>query len=288
MVFRLTIFGVLIFALAAVLVFAYSLMNESKVSSQQQNTAPPPPTEQILVASGPLQGGTLLQPAGIASASVLVKTAPQGVIIDTPDNRATLTGSMLRVPLAAQQPILDTAVIHPGDHGFLAAVLSPGMRAVTISVDAVTGADGLIWPGDDVDVLLTQTIPGAPDSKSIAVEQVLSNVRVIATGAELIKDPNAGADGGQSAKTVTLEVTPDQAARCIVAGTLGKLSLILHSAQGVDNAAKAAPKNTAAPSVPLTVWSGDVSPALTNAVPQNSQMTTVNVLTPNGSGEFKF
>jgi pilus assembly protein CpaB len=288
MVFRLSIFGVLIFALAAVLVFAYSLMNQSKVASHQQNAAPPPPTEQILVASGPLQGGTLLQPSGIASTTMLVSAAPQDAIIDTPENRAALTGSMLRAPLAAQQPILNTGVIHPGDHGFLAAVLSPGMRAVTISVDAVTGADGLIWPGDEVDVLLTQTIPGAPDSKNIAVEQVLSNVRVIATGAELIKDPNAGANGGQSAQTVTLEVTPDQAARCIVAGTLGKLSLILHSAQGVNNKADNAQNNKQPPGAPLTVWSGDVSPALTNAVPQDSKMTTVNVLTPGGSGEFKF
>jgi pilus assembly protein CpaB len=161
------------------------------------------------------------------------------------------------------------------------------MRAVTVSVDNVTGADGLIWPGDDVDVLLTQTIAGAPNSKSIAVEPVLADVRVIATGSELIKDPNAGANGGQSAQTVTLEVTEDEAARCIVAGTLGRLSLIVHSAQGVKDNHTGQPDEPQGPPPP-PVWAGDVSPALTNAMPDSTQMSTVNVVTPSGSGEFKF
>ena len=51
--------------------------------------------------------------------------------------------------------------MRPGDHGFLAAVLAAGMRAVTVGVDATTGAAGLIWPGDRVDLILTQTIQAA-------------------------------------------------------------------------------------------------------------------------------
>ena len=154
----------------------------------------------------------------------------------------------MRVPLGSGAPIMDNEVIHPGDHGFLAAVLSPGMRAVTMAVDKVTGANGLIWPGDNVDVLLTQNIGGAPQNKSMAAEVVLSDIRVIATGATLVKDASGGPGGG-SLGTVTLEVTPDEASRCLVASNLGRLSLIVHSAQGMQKAVTSRPP-------PAPVFSG--------------------------------
>ncbi len=251
MVFRLGIFGVLIVALIAVMVFAYSLLNQSKPNDQQAAQAPQ--IEQVLVAAQPLPAGSLLQPAQIGAATIPLNGAPTDVLVDTPQNRAGLTGSMVRTELAPGAPILNSEVIHPGDHGFLAAVLAPGMRAVTVSVDNVTGANGLIWPGDNVDVLLTQSIGGAPDAKSIAAEVVLSNVRVIASGAQVIKDASAGASGGPPVQTVTLEVTPDQASRCLVATSLGKLSLIVHSAETNPNGTEQA---SAPPQQP--VWAGDV------------------------------
>ena len=52
-------------------------------------------------------------------------------------------------------------VLRPRDRGFLAAVLAPGTRAVSIAVDPVSGVGGLIWPGDRVDVILTQEIPAS-------------------------------------------------------------------------------------------------------------------------------
>ena len=281
MVFRLGIFGVLIVALIAVMVFAYSLLNQSKPNDQQAAQAPQ--IEQVLVAAQPLPAGSLLQPAQIGAATIPLNGAPTDVLVDTPQNRAGLTGSMVRTELAPGAPILNSEVIHPGDHGFLAAVLAPGMRAVTVSVDNVTGANGLIWPGDNVDVLLTQSIGGAPDAKSIAAEVVLSNVRVIASGAQVIKDASAGASGGPPVQTVTLEVTPDQASRCLVATNLGKLSLIVHSAETNPNGTQQA---SAPPQQP--VWAGDVSPALANAHPEVPEVSTVNVISSDATGEFKF
>jgi pilus assembly protein CpaB len=269
MVFRLGIFGVLIVALIAVSIFGLSILNQSK----QQAQVAAPVTQSVLVASTLLQGGALLQPGDIAAAPVLSSAVPVGATVDSPENRSLLVGSMVRSPITAGAPILDSAVIHPGDHGFLAAVLAPGMRAVTVGVDAISGADGLIWPGDNVDVLLTQMISGAPTDKSIASEVVLSGVRVIATGSELIKStggPNAAAP--PAATTVTLEVTPDEAARCLVATNLGKLSLIVHSAQ---TQVGALPPSDQAQQTPI--WAGDVSPALANQHPASPQVSTVHV-----------
>ncbi|MDE1905534.1 MAG: Flp pilus assembly protein CpaB [Rhodospirillales bacterium] len=277
MVFRLGIFAVLIAALVAVVIFGYSILNQG----HKAPVAVAPVTEQVLVAALPLSGGSLIQPNNISSTTIAISTAPTDAITDTPQNRSSLTGAMVKTPLAQGAMITSDGVIHPGDHGFLAAVLEPGMRAVTVAVDNVTGADGLIWPGDRVDILLTQTIVGAPDSKSIAAEVVLSDVRVIATGSELIKDSSNsnGNSNQQPASTVTLEVTQEQAARCLVAVNLGKLSLIVHSAQSSKVSANP-------PSLP--VYAGQVSPALSAAEPTQQPVTTVNVISAGDSGEFKF
>jgi pilus assembly protein CpaB len=267
MVFRLGIFLVLIVALIVVSVFGLSILNHSK-----RQAAAPPPTAQILVATVTLQGGSLLQPSDMTDATVLANAVPVGASTDTPDHRAALVGAMVRTSITGGAPILNSAVIHPGDHGFLAAVLAPGMRAVTVGVDAISGANGLIWPGDYVDVLLTQSIPGAPGAKSIAAEMVLSDVRVIATGQEVVKAATSGPTPQPPAQTVTLEVTPDQAARCLVASDLGKLSLIVHSA---ETQVGALPAQDLPPSQP--VWAGQVSPALANMQPTSPQISTVHV-----------
>jgi pilus assembly protein CpaB len=184
---------------------------------------------------------------------------------------------------------LSNAVIRPGDHGFLAAVLLPGMRAVTVGVDAVSGAAGLIWPGDHVDVVLTQTLDDAsvPLGQRIAAELVLANVRVIATGQQLVQGtmPGAGTDKQQpppEATTVTLEVTPDQAERCEVATHLGPLSLVVHSSESAPQAALTA-------ALPPPVWADEVSPALSNVHSGPGIVSTVHVFNGATDGEdYKF
>jgi pilus assembly protein CpaB len=280
MIFRLGIFGVLIAALIGVMVFAYSILNQPKhvvqanaPVAQVAAPPPPPPSVQILTAAVALPGGALIQPGNVGSTSVLTSAQTSGELVDTAQNRSSLVGAMLRVPLTPGAPILDNQVIHPGDHGFLAAVLPPGMRAITIAVDNLTGQSGMIWPGDNVDLLMTQTLTGAPDAKSMTAAVVLSDIRVIATGSTLVKDASTGAGGG-SVGTVTLEVTPEQASRCVIAANLGKLTLIVHSAQGTPKDDKNTPP-------PAPVYTGDVS--------QDPQaLTTVNVITAGGSKGFKF
>ncbi len=282
MVFRLGLFLVLIVALIAVSIFGISVLNKS--SHRQQ--AAVPATVQILVANDLLQAGSLLQPGDLAAGVVTVNAQPAGATLDTPANRSELIGSMIRSPISPGAPILFNAIIHPGDHGFLAAVLAPGMRAVTVGVDAVSGAAGLIWPGDHVDVLLTQTIddPTVPLGQRIAAELVLVNVRVIATGQQLVQGSVASADPSKApppATTVTLEVTPDQAERCEVATHLGPLSLVVHSAEF------SSPQTTAA--LPAPVWADEVSPALSNIHPTPGVVSTVHVFNGNaGDEDFKF
>jgi pilus assembly protein CpaB len=217
----------------------------------------------ILVAAEPLRAGSLLQPSDMSGAPFMQADIPVGATIDTPANRTALIGAMIRQSLATGSPILPTAVIRPGDHGFLAAALQPGMRAVSVGVDAITGTAGLIWPGDRVDLLLTQTLndPNLPVGRRVAAETVLSDVRVIAIDQRLVQGGDASAHNESLARTVTLEVSAEAAESVAVAAHLGPLSLVVRSAER--------PRGIAA-EPPPPVWGSQVSPALAqSAAPAN-------------------
>ena len=216
---------------------------------------PPPPIHHIiLVASAPLRAGTLIKAEDLAAQDL--PEAPLGAQEDSTAARAGMTGAMLRRSLSRGDAVLAPDVMRPGDHGFLAAVLGPDMRASTVAVDNVSGSAGLIWPGDRVDLILTQSLddPALPPSRRVAAETVLANVRVIAIDQLLARGVAPAGDVG-AGRTVTLEVTPEQAARIAVATRLGRLSLAVRSADESGKMASTAAANT-------TTWGGDVSPAL--------------------------
>jgi len=137
------------------------------------------------------------------------------------------------------------------------------MRAVSVGVDAITGTADLIWPGDRVDLILTQAIGDAtlPIGRRIAAETVLSDVRVIAIDQQLMQ--GVAPDGSEGkARTVTMEVTSAQAERVSVATRIGRLSLAVRSA---DRTLPATPVPA-----PKTTWASDVSPALGTNVAQGA------------------
>jgi pilus assembly protein CpaB len=241
----------------------------------------PPTTKTVLAAARPVHAGALLKPEDLASKSVPVTDpAADDSSPDTADARRGLVGAMVRRTLSPGDIVRNADVMRPGDHGFLAAVLGPGMRAVTIAVDNTTGSAGLIWPGDQVDLILTQTIGEAnlPIGHRVAAETVLTDVRVIAIDQQLMQ----GADTAPGqAKTVTLEVTEEQAERVSVATRLGRLSLSVRAAE--KSQASAGPKNGT-----NTTWAVDVSPAL-GASPPPTVDNIIRVFQGGGDvKEFKY
>jgi pilus assembly protein CpaB len=239
---------------------------------------PPPVTKLILTAARPVHAGVLLKPEDLASKAVpLTDPSADDSDPDTADARRGLVGAMVRRSLSAGDVVRNGDVMRPGDHGFLAAVLEPGMRAVTIAVDNTTGLAGLIWPGDQVDLILTQTIGEAslPIGHRVAAETVLSDARVIAIDQQIMQGAVAAPDN--QAKTVTLEVTEDQAERVSVATRLGRLSLSVRSVESSQHARQPS-------SVTNTTWAVDVSPALgATAPPVENNVIRVY----QGGGEIK-
>ncbi len=148
-----------------------------------------------------------------------------------------LVGTVVRNSITAGQPITRGSLVKPGDRGFLAAALGPGMRAVTVPVSALTGVAGFVFPGDRVDLVLTQNIagPGGPPLK--VSETIMRNLRVLATDQRSTNVADAeGNTVVRKYKLVTLEATPRISEKITVAQSIGTISLSLRSL--ADNAAE--------------------------------------------------
>jgi len=133
-------------------------------------------------------------------------------------------------PQKIGQPLTQGALVKPGDRGFLAAALAPGMRAVTVPVSAQTSVAGFVFPGDRIDLVLTQSVPGGGDGEPLKVsETILRNLRVLATDQRMDAMGPDGKPVVQTYSNVTIEVTPKIAEKIAVAQTVGSLSLSLRS-----------------------------------------------------------
>jgi pilus assembly protein CpaB len=229
---RLSIIIVMVLATVALGLIAYNMNLPKPIVQVTENTpAPTPLTVGYFVATRPLPRGTLAREEDFAVRSVPPDSVPSGAIIDTPDARIGLRGSLVRKFLDAGSPVTSQDILRPRDRGFLASVLAPDSRAISIKVDAESGVSGLIWPGDYVDVVLTQLIHKADPAHGTLSETVLHNVRIVAIDQEIVQGGSANnATAGKVAKTVSLEVAPEQVKRITVAGELGKLSLAVRAA----------------------------------------------------------
>lgn len=150
----------------------------------------------------------------------------------------SLIGTVVRNEVTAGQPITQGALVRPGDRGFLAAALGPGMRAVTVPVSAQSGVAGFVFPGDRIDLVLTQEVSGGGEGPPLhASETIVRNLRVLATDQRTTNETNEeGERRVIVSNTVTVEATPRIAEKIAVAQTIGQLSLSLRSI--ADNTAE--------------------------------------------------
>ena len=103
-------------------------------------------------------------------------------------------------------------------------------------MNAATGVAGFVFPGDHVDLVLTQSVSGGGDGAALKVsETIVRNVRVLATDQRFTDKDEDGKTLIKTFSNVTLEVTPRIAEKIAVADSLGKLSLSLRSI--ADNSA---------------------------------------------------
>jgi pilus assembly protein CpaB len=224
----------LIGALVIAGVTAMMAKNMFSGASAPQAVARPvvPAGPEVLVATRHLPVGTIIDaesfryqiwPQGLVQPAYFIR-GQRGI------NPQDLVGTVVRSDITAGQPVTQGALVRPGERGFLAAALGPGMRAVTVGVSPTSGVAGFVFPGDRVDIVLTHEVAGGGDGDPLRVsETILRNVRVLATDQRISARDAEGNQVAQSVSTVTLETTPAMAERIAVAQTIGQLSLSLRS-----------------------------------------------------------
>jgi len=192
---------------------------------------------EVLVAAENLQPGQKLEVAKLRWESWPTKAVDGSFI--THDAVASIEdavkNTVVRAPILANQPVTTNAIVHADAAGFMAAMLQPGMRAVSISISVDSGAGGFILPNDRVDLLMTQKSTESPPR--VRTLTILTAVRVLAVDQVYKEEKDQKT---VLAKSATLELTPAQAELVTKAVALGQLSLALRPLASADDAALAA------------------------------------------------
>src|SRR5512132_1291850 len=189
--------------LTALLVNGWLAGQKLVVQVQAPAVAAPPPPPEILVAKKALPAGTFVKPDELEWRPWPQEGLTEAYLVKGKAGEKDLAGAVVRTQLYAGEPITTARVVHPGEQGFLAAVLDPGKRAVAVPVDDTSVVAGFVFPCDFVDVILTvkRTVSdeGSEGNETRQFsETLLSDVRVLAIDQTL--DNNSGAaKGGKNA-----------------------------------------------------------------------------------------
>ncbi|PZT90640.1 MAG: Flp pilus assembly protein CpaB [Citromicrobium sp.] len=211
-------------ALVARSIFAGAAAPQAEAAAIEQNGP------KVLVAQRALPVGTIITADAIGYQLWPSELVQDAYFLDGEADVSKLIGTVVRHPITAGEPVTQGSLVSPGDRGFLAAALTPGMRAITVPVDAKSGVAGFVFPGDRVDMVLTQSVEGDEGASLKASETILRNLRVLATDQSTTQE--TGENGETVVKafsTVTLEVTPTIAEKVAVSQTIGTISLTLRS-----------------------------------------------------------
>jgi pilus assembly protein CpaB len=224
---------IIVLLVAVVAAGATAMYARSWIEGQQNNTvvAAPAPEEvyEVLVADAHLPAGLFVKPQHLRWQRWPTDDVPDTYVLKGARAEDVMVGAVVRRGIAEGFPITDGSVVKPGERGFLAAVLAPGMRAISLPINATSSNSGLIFPGDRVDLILTHTLAAADGTTTRRVsETVLRDIRIIAMGSET-SDEAGEEKNHENARTATFEVEPRVAEKVALISELGKLSLSLRS-----------------------------------------------------------
>ena len=226
-VMRIAILGVAAIAAGAAALLVRGMIGGGTPASQAAAPSVVITTD-VLVASRDIVPGHVLS-VDLVRWDAWPKNAVSSALITKdkqPDLSKAVAGAVVRAPLVAGQPITDANIVHAGAAGFLAATLTPGMRAIGMTVTPQTSAGGFILPNDRVDVVLTRELPGSGNPKQYQSQTILQDVRVLAVDQTSHQEKDQQSVVG---KTATLEMTPYQAELIAHAEQTGVLSLTLRA-----------------------------------------------------------
>jgi pilus assembly protein CpaB len=190
-------------------------------------------TKEILVAAIEIKVGEPITPQNLKIDSYPIDKVPEGAVTEF----AEIEGRRARTKIYAGEPMIVQKLIGKDDKDDVLKELPPGMRAVAVKVDAVSGGAGLLKPGDKVDVIVhVNANPGAGilQAETIAPKD-LRNLKVFAI--DSVTSRNQEGEQTVVAKTISLVVTPTQAKLVTLSQNLGEIRLVGRNANdnGTDD-----------------------------------------------------
>lgn len=219
-------------------------------SEKPQDQAPAPvatvASVDVLVAKADIPIGHRVGPQDVSWQAWPISASSGNFIRkkDNPDAIEGLAGSIARASFVSGEPIREEKLVKAKGSGYMAAILPPGMRAVSVGVSAESGASGFILPNDRVDIVLTRRDKEAEKAAGTEVhvsETILSDVRVLAI------DQQVEEKNGQKVvigKTATLELTPAQVETVELSRSIGTMSLALRSITDIGKGKPVADKGS--------------------------------------------
>lgn len=221
-----------LFAAAALLAIGTAVLVqnwlESERAAMKPQAAKPAPSTRVLVAKNNVAIGHFINADNVKWIDWPNGGIQPSYLVEGKRQVADIAGSVVRYALSAGEPITDGKIVSPGDRGFLAAVLQPGMRAVSVPINLTSGISGFVFPGDRVDIVLVHVYKqggGEGERDRRAGETVLTDVRVLAVDQKTDSKNNEPI----LARSITFEVNSKQAEILALAAEMGKLSLSLRS-----------------------------------------------------------
>ena len=184
-------------------------------------------TTKILVAAKPIKIGSMVEFSQLKWQE-WPKAAINSSYVDVRRNKNAIKDfqkSIARTTFQVGEPINVHKLIKRNHGSVMAAILSPGMRAISTKIKEATSAGGFILPNDRVDVILSRKIKGQENTKYVS-STILTNIRVLAIGQNIEQPKGKHATVG---KTATLELSPAQSETLTLAQSLGGISLALRS-----------------------------------------------------------
>ena len=243
--------------------FAMGWLEQQRQVARPVIVEPKPKARTIVVAAERLRWGMELTKQNLREIAWHASELPRGAFSKISD---VLASDKKRFALSSLEPnelVLESKITGPGQRASLAALLSPGKKAVTIRVNDVNGIAGFVLPGDRVDVLLTRK-----SDKQTSTEVMLQGVRVL--GVDQIADERTDKKA-VVVKSVTLEVRTEDAQRVVLASTIGNLALALRS-PAVDD------REPTSRMTPATLIDGAVRPDVSASTARLPSTQTIAVV----------
>ena len=223
---------------ALVLAAGAVVMARSWISGQIADRAPADTPEitttTVVVAAAPLRFGNKLEREHVKIVEWPAGLVPEGTFTTIEEIISDEEPRVVLQSIEVNEPILVTKITGPGQRASLSTIISAGMRAMTIRVNDVLGVAGFVLPNDRVDLLLTREII----KNQPITDVLLQNIKVLGIDQKADQPDDGAAD---VVKSVTIEVTVEQAQKITLASTVGTLSLALRDVENVASEATRGP-----------------------------------------------